>query len=163
MKTLMILRHAKPVDPGLLDDFKRPLTDRGIAQAEALGLALREQNYSPEKIFSSPAVRTLETTLGVLRGGGFDCPLDTHEDIYNGSGHDLLRVISNTPESIRHLLLVGHLPGVGELTRMLALRTKSSGVDFHPCTLAVMECMAETWNEIPHTGGVLKLSLPPLA
>jgi phosphohistidine phosphatase len=56
---LWLLRHAEAAD-GSPDD-ERPLTERGIRQAEAVGRALQTLSASIDVCLSSPKVRALQT------------------------------------------------------------------------------------------------------
>lgn len=66
-KTLIIMRHAE-ADWGL-DDFNRPLTRRGHAQASSAGRWLVQQGFVPEMLVSSAALRTRQTTTWVSEIG----------------------------------------------------------------------------------------------
>ena len=68
MKNLLLLRHAKsswghPEN----SDFERPLAPRGEKVLPVMGKVLEAMEASVEKVFSSPAVRALETSRGVIR------------------------------------------------------------------------------------------------
>lgn len=80
---LWLLRHADAADGS--PDEERPLTERGVRQARAAGLALARLGVQLEVCFTSPKRRALETAqlacepLGVevteapeLAGGPFD-------------------------------------------------------------------------------------------
>ena len=56
---LWLLRHAEAAD-GLPDD-ERPLTDLGMRQAEAAGLALARLGTNIDACLSSPKLRALQT------------------------------------------------------------------------------------------------------
>ncbi|MGI8711900.1 MAG: SixA phosphatase family protein [Solirubrobacteraceae bacterium] len=56
---LWLLRHAEAAD-GIPDD-ERPLTERGIRQAEAAGRALEQLGASLDVCLSSPKLRALQT------------------------------------------------------------------------------------------------------
>src|SRR5579875_2820143 len=56
---LWLLRHADAA-PGSPDD-KRPLTERGIEQARAAGLALKQLDVHLDACLSSPKLRALQT------------------------------------------------------------------------------------------------------
>ena len=60
MLTLSLLRHAKSswADPGL-DDFDRPLSERGENAAPRMGAYMAKHGIVPELILSSPSARTL--------------------------------------------------------------------------------------------------------
>lgn len=93
---LWLLRHAEAVD-GVPDD-ERPLTDRGIRQAQDAGRALEMLGANIDVCLASPKVRALQTAqlacapLGVrvspdhrLAGEPFDVP-----DLTAGLGEVLL-------------------------------------------------------------------------
>ena len=62
MKRLTLLRHAKSSwkDP-LLDDFDRPLNQRGERDAPVMGRRLQARGARPSMILTSPAKRALRT------------------------------------------------------------------------------------------------------
>ena len=62
MRELVLLRHAhaESAAPGQ-DDFDRPLSRDGLAEAEAAGAWLRKQSWTPDLIVCSPARRARET------------------------------------------------------------------------------------------------------
>jgi phosphohistidine phosphatase SixA len=66
MRELILLRHAhaEPATPGQAD-LDRPLSPVGLAEAEAAGKWLKENNLLPDCVLCSPARRT-ETLEAVL-------------------------------------------------------------------------------------------------
>ncbi|TIL97623.1 MAG: histidine phosphatase family protein, partial [Mesorhizobium sp.] len=56
MKQLLLLRHAKSNwdDPGL-DDFDRPLAERGVKAARSIGRELAARGWLPDLALVSPA------------------------------------------------------------------------------------------------------------
>ena len=62
MKYLLIVRHAQSsLNHHGLDDFKRPLTERGIKDVSLMGKKLIKNQFIPDYIISSGANRTLKT------------------------------------------------------------------------------------------------------
>ena len=53
MKTVTLFRHAKSgeKDNPRIDDFDRPLSDRGLKAAPKMGVAMREQAFAPQSDF----------------------------------------------------------------------------------------------------------------
>jgi len=118
---LWLLRHSEAAD-GMPDD-ERPLTDKGVRQAEAAGIALSRLGEQIDLCLSSPKLRAMQTAeracerLGVdvrpepaLAGGPFDA-----EELIAGLGT---------------ILLVGHDPSfsltVHDLTGTQARMKKGS-------------------------------------
>nr|MBP6155012.1 histidine phosphatase family protein [Chitinophagales bacterium] len=66
MKYLTIIRHAKSSwEHPDLDDFVRPLNDRGQTAIPLIGNYLQQQQIYPDLIISSPATRAIETAKGI--------------------------------------------------------------------------------------------------
>ena len=61
--SLHLLRHADAGDPAAWDgdDASRPLSEKGIRQAERLGRHLALARFEPDLILSSPKVRAAQT------------------------------------------------------------------------------------------------------
>jgi phosphohistidine phosphatase len=98
MKTLYIIRHAEAEDLFGQPDSFRPLTERGNLQALALGNHLGQL---PTNWIVSPAILHLE------------------KRIYNAELSDLLEVIELLPTEWNDVVLVGHNPGVSNLSQFL--------------------------------------------
>jgi phosphohistidine phosphatase len=118
-RTLVILRHAKAVRPGGLDDVDRPLTDRGHRDAAAAGAWLVAQGLIPDAVLCSPSARTRETWDGV--GGVLPStpPVRYEGAIYLASLPTLVAVVRSAPEDAATVLLIGHNPGVTYLSATL--------------------------------------------
>ena len=70
MKSLLLLRHAEAVAiSGTMKDLARPLSARGLAQAQALGAWLREHAWVAERILCSSAVRAQQSRSEERRVG----------------------------------------------------------------------------------------------
>lgn len=121
MKQLLLLRHAKSSwDSPELDDFRRPLADRGRSAAERLGRELLARGWLPERALVSPALRartTWELVLAELPGA---VPADFPASLYNASAESVLSEIQRAPKPVKTLLVVGHNPGLEDLARLLA-------------------------------------------
>jgi phosphohistidine phosphatase len=95
---LWLLRHAEAAD-GLPDD-ERPLTDRGVRQAESVGRSLARLGAQIDVCLTSPKLRAVQTAelacepLGVtptIEPALAGEPFDVHELIM-GRGEDILLV-----------------------------------------------------------------------
>ena len=60
-RTLLILRHAKAVRESAGGDRARPLNDRGLANASAVGRWLLAEGLIPDRVLCSTAARTRQT------------------------------------------------------------------------------------------------------
>lgn len=120
MKTLTLLRHAKSSwDNPDLDDFDRPLNERGRHAARAVGQAMRERGIAFDRVVASPAVRVVETLEDVFAGYGDRIRPHFDHRIYLASTRAMLEVVQEADDSADRLLLVGHNPGIGALAELL--------------------------------------------
>ena len=121
MLTLSIFRHAKSSSDELAPtDIDRPLSERGIAAAPVMGAFMARAGLLPDLVLSSPSVRTRATAA--LAFTAFDRgPQILFEDaLYLASAKTMLARIRRVEARIRHLMLLGHNPGLHELALDLA-------------------------------------------
>lgn len=120
MKTLLLLRHGKSSwDDPRLEDFDRPLNERGVDDAKLMGKYARRNKVQPHLILSSPATRAKSTIELFVPAAGLENTLVYDERIYEASARRLLQVISGLDDSHQIVLLVGHNPGFEDLCERL--------------------------------------------
>ena len=111
---LIIMRHAKSDwNTGAGKDFNRPLSFRGEQDAPKMGDWLRQQQFTPQYVISSPALRARQTCLAIVR------ELDMGEEnviwedgIYEAGIKDLCSIIDEYANGINTLMMIGHNPGL---------------------------------------------------
>jgi phosphohistidine phosphatase len=118
-RTLVILRHAKAANPKGVIDSDRPLTQRGHADAAAAGAWLARHDYAVDLVLCSPSRRTRETWHGVALALAAAPTVRYESQVYVASARELLEVVRATPNDAAAALLVGHNPGLSELSIML--------------------------------------------
>ena len=114
---LTLLRHAKSDwNTDAARDFDRPLAGRGRKDAPTMGKWLKKNDFIPDIILCSPALRTRQT-LEIVNGklGVKDKNIFFEDSIYEASLADLLAVIEKYSHSNSNILLIGHNPGLDEL------------------------------------------------
>ncbi len=122
MRRLTLMRHADAQwkDPDIAD-FARPLNRRGIAEAEAMARRLAALQLIPDRLMASPARRTQQTSDIVARALALAARQVRHEEaLYLAGARDILKIIRTTGPRVRHLMIIGHNPGISELVRLLA-------------------------------------------
>jgi len=161
MKTLSLLRHAKSSwDDPVERDFDRPLNGRGHRAARRMGEWLKESGARFDAIIASPALRIKQTIEGVEAGLEARLRPDFDKRIYMASAASLFDVIRDTPEKVRHLLMVGHNPGLEDL---LLLATQGDGgklrkeaeLKYPTATFATIQLPIKRWAEIEEGGSRL--------
>jgi phosphohistidine phosphatase len=98
---LWLLRHAEATDGS--PDGDRPLTDRGVRQAEAAGLALARLGTHIELCLSSPKLRALQTARLACEHLGVEV---TVEPALGGEPFDVHELTAG----LEDVMLVGHDP-----------------------------------------------------
>jgi phosphohistidine phosphatase len=167
MLTLSLLRHAKSSwDDPALEDFDRPLSKRGATAAPRMGGYMATHGLAPDLVLCSPAVRarqTLDLVLSHLSGG----PTVVYEDgFYLAASSVLLARIRKIEAKVRHVLIVGHDPGIQGLALELSGSGKSNvlkalGSKFPTAALAVIRFKGDDWAEVEQGMGRLDLFVTP--
>lgn len=155
MKTLALFRHAKSDwSDARARDFDRPLNNRGLRGAAAMGSFVRQQGWVFEHIVASPAVRVAETIEVASKAFGRGFPVEWDRRIYLASSAtllDLLHEIEGDPASV---LMVGHNPGLEDLIFDLVPDDGSSPLrdiveqKFPTATFAVLEADIDRWADL---------------
>ena len=110
-RQLLLLRHAKAVlgEPGM-EDFDRPLAERGEKAAKAMGRYMAEHGLVPDRVLCSPARRTRSTWEIAAR----ELPktdVRMMQGLYDfGDGEALLEAVRKHGGNARRLLLVATIP-----------------------------------------------------
>jgi phosphohistidine phosphatase len=98
---LWLLRHAEAAD-GTPDD-DRPLTERGVSQAEAAGHALKQLGVRLDACLSSPKLRALQTAQYACGPLGVEVTTDRRLAGEPFDANDLVAGLAD-------VMLVGHDP-----------------------------------------------------
>ena len=166
MKHLAVLRHAKSSwgHPNL-DDFDRPLNERGWKAARRMGRELKNRRMRFDFGLASPAARVRETLDGVADGyGEFPFAVRFEPQIYLATVTTLLELVRGIDDETRAALIVGHNPGLHELVLELTsgsdLRARVEA-KFPTAALAVIALPADHWSDVGESSGELaELILP---
>lgn len=118
MAVLTLLRHAKAAQavPGQ-DDFDRPLTERGRADAAWAGTIIAP--FKPDLALVSASKRTSETWEIASQALGKAPDLALERDLYLCSPAQLLKRIQAVPATVRSVVAVGHNPCMEEFALWL--------------------------------------------
>ncbi len=156
MKTLILMRHAKSSwDDPAQKDIDRPLNKRGRNAATLLGRWLRQKGYQPDFALVSVAERTRETWARVVAETG-DRPARFEPELYEARPEAMLRVLGKAPD-VNTVLMLGHMPGIGEFARQL-LREPPGSTDFTrfpTAATAVIAFDVADWSDVGWSTGRL--------
>jgi len=157
MKRLLVMRHAKSDWSGGVADHDRPLSRRGSRAAASMGELLRRMEEVPDLVYSSTAVRALDTAQLAAAAGRWPAPIETSPDLYATSVAATLEVAARAPDRVARLMLVGHQPAWGALVGHLT----GGAVQIRTGTIAAIDCYAASWRDLPRSGGELAYLLQP--
>jgi phosphohistidine phosphatase len=160
MKRLTLIRHARASwGNAALDDIDRPLNERGEKEASLIGRRLSRHSLKPEQIVCSPATRATSTATLIARELGL--PLHDvvlQRRIYEAEVGDLLHIIQQLDRSLTHVILIGHNPGISELSSIL---TGLSMRSMHTCGVFAIDFEVAEWTEIePGSGSFVFYDYP---
>lgn len=145
MKKLYLVRHAKSdwSNPSL-DDFDRPLNQRGKKNAPFMGKVLKKKKIKPDLIISSPAYRARETARKIAKKIRYLDEIMYNEHLYEASLKEILEIVTFIEDEYDEVFIVGHNPGLNTLAFYL--------VDFNeniPTSgILEIEFNSQTWREI---------------
>ncbi|WP_313342342.1 histidine phosphatase family protein [Stenotrophomonas sp.] len=137
MRELILLRHAhaEPAGTGQAD-LDRPLSPIGLAEAEAAGRWLKENNFRPDCVLCSPARRTRETLEAVLDITGY-VEQKLEDAVYEATPGTLIGLVADRSD-VERLMVVGHNPGLERLVPFLTEGTSSDGRGMPPGGVAIL-------------------------
>jgi phosphohistidine phosphatase len=171
MRRLMLLRHAKTeTDAPSGRDQDRRLDDRGHTDAAEIGTWLGRHPPFPDLVQVSPAVRAKQTWELVQEAMKEHAPAPQVEflpELYGADPAQMLQTIRTASVTDpKHLMVVGHNPGMHELALMLTGSGDAAGrraiSDNLPTSgLAILDFDTDDWNDVAFRRGKLVLFVSP--
>ncbi|MBY0612183.1 MAG: histidine phosphatase family protein [Beijerinckiaceae bacterium] len=167
MRRLYLLRHAKSAWPDGVADHERPLAARGREAAPLIGAFMKREGFIPQSTLVSTARRTRETFALVNETLGAP-PARFTDDIYDASWDDLLQLVRGVSDEAASLMLVGHNPGMADLSEALIDRARSNpsaashlDLKYPTAGLAVFEVKVASWLDVAPGSGNLRQFITP--
>ena len=151
-RRIVVVRHAKAEQAGPTD-FERRLTDRGRADAAALGSWLAARGLVADHALVSAATRTRETWAALAEAAGWEVAGDYDQGLYAAGPETALDILRGAPDAARTLVLVGHNPTVASLAQLLddgegddeAMTAMATG---YPTSTATVLVHGGSWPEL---------------
>ena len=156
-RRLILIRHAKAVEEDVAGDHARGLSERGQADAAALGQWLGEQGLMPNLVLCSTATRTRQTLAAL----GSNIPTILSDKLYLASANDMLAQIQATDDAVHTLIVVAHNPGTHALAGLLVQDCSNDDdadtllLKFPTSGCAVMHVAAARWKDVAPTSAHL--------
>jgi len=147
MRTLILMRHAKAVRAHEApSDEARGLTPRGQRDAARAGAAMEDAGFKPTLALVSSAKRTRETAAAGLANLSLETRID--DALYHAAPEGIWDAF--TDSETESVVVVGHNPGIGELTGMLVRQAhdgsklaRDFSVNFPTAAFAAFEIRGE--------------------
>jgi phosphohistidine phosphatase len=116
MDRLILFRHGKAeAESASGDDFDRRLTPRGQRESAEMAGVLAGLGMVPDRALVSPAARARETWEAA--GPAFpDAEARLEPGLYNAAPGEVRHAAAAAGQGCRTLIVVGHNPGLQELT-----------------------------------------------
>jgi phosphohistidine phosphatase len=166
MKRLILMRHAKAVPPEGMADEARMLAPRGRLAMERMAGFFRDRDLTPDLALVSSSTRTRETWL-LLEPAFSKKPAHRFvPELYSASRGTLFAIIQQVPASVNTLLVIGHNPGLEEITRSLASSGEAEalmrfGRGMPTAAVALFDLSINDWKEIAPKKGRMELFVTP--
>jgi phosphohistidine phosphatase len=147
MKTIALIRHAKSSwKDTTLPDLDRPLNRRGRLNAPEMGRRLQEQPVSLKRVFSSPAVRAMETAEWLMPSLGLsDAKLEVVTPLYTFNYEDILAWLRSLDRDADRFALICHNPAITDLVNFLTLMQINK---IPTCGIALMQVDVNHWQDL---------------
>jgi phosphohistidine phosphatase len=146
-KILLVVRHAKSSwDFSTLNDFERPLNDRGKKDAPAMAKRLMEKNVPVDAFVSSPAKRAKKTAEFFCETYGRPTNAIQYKSmLYHATPEVFYEVVGQLDDSFNSVALFSHNPGITEFVNMLI---DEPGIDNMPtCGVFAIKAQLKKWSD----------------
>ncbi|MDQ1363574.1 MAG: phosphohistidine phosphatase [Pseudomonadota bacterium] len=163
MKTLILVRHAKSSwDNQTLDDFERPLNERGKRDAPRMAQFLKTSGMVPQHIISSPARRARKTAKILAEYLLNDASaIELVGDIYEAASADLFRIARTVEDKVECCMLVGHNPGMTDFANDL-INNDNDHIENIPTTgIVILNLDLKSWQSVGEGTAVLRQFMYP--
>ena len=119
MKSILLVRHAKSSwDDPSLNDFDRPLNERGKKNAPEMAVRLHDKGIRLDMLVSSPAKRAKQTAKAFQKILAID-NLQFVEDLYLAAPSTFANVIAGLPSNVKTVAIFSHNPGITDFANSL--------------------------------------------
>ena len=146
MKTLILVRHAKSDwgDPSL-DDFDRPLNDRGKRDAPDMAERLLNKKIGIDAFISSPAKRAKKTASIFASAYKVDKDDIIFRDELYGAGENIFTdVVTNADNKFDTIAVFSHNPGITDYANTLST---TSNDNIPTCGVFAVKADCDSWKD----------------
>ena len=147
MKTLLIIRHAKSSwDGTALNDFERPLNDRGKKDAPIMAQRLLDKKIVIDAFVSSPAKRakkTAELFCTTYKKNTDDIIFVSA--LYHATPETIFTVVEQLDDTFSSVAIFSHNDGITEFANKLAENFVIN--DMPTCSVCAVKIEIDNWKD----------------
>jgi phosphohistidine phosphatase len=146
MKKLLLIRHAKSswADAGM-DDFDRPLNERGKVDAPSMAKRLLNKEVKIDAFMSSTANRAQKTCALFMKEYGIDKEqMLLQPELYLAPPEVFIKCIEEIDDQIKTIAVVAHNPGITDFANSL---TQTKVDDMPTCAVYAVEIATDKWKK----------------
>lgn len=145
MKTLILIRHAKSswADSGM-NDFDRPLNERGKKDAPEMAERLLKKNIQIDTFVTSTANRARKTCAAFMEV--FHAQKEQRilkEELYLAPPQRFIEVIEKLSDDTAHAAIFAHNPGITDFANSL---TNIKVDDMPTCAVFAVKVKTNKWS-----------------
>jgi phosphohistidine phosphatase len=146
MKSLILIRHAKSSwTSDVLNDFDRPLNERGKREAPEMASKLIKNKIEIDSFVSSPAKRAKKTAkLFIKEFGKDENEIVFIPELYHAGTNTFSKVISELNNDCDVVAIFSHNPGITEFANML---TEIQIDNMPTCGVFAVKAPVDQWSE----------------
>ncbi len=146
MKSILLVRHAKSSWTDVsLNDFDRPLNDRGKRDAPVMARRLIDKKIRIDKFVSSHAKRTRKTAILFAKEFGIDeSKIIYKTELYGAPAEVFNEVIETLEDATDHVAIFSHNPGITDFANSL---TGTRADDMPTCSIFAIRSDANKWMD----------------
>jgi phosphohistidine phosphatase len=144
MKSLLLVRHAKSSWDFNVEDFDRPLNDRGKRSAPEMAKRLMKKDIKIDAFISSPANRALSTAqIFAEELGKKSKHILTNPALYEAAAEDFFGVIEEIDDDHKTVAIFSHNPGIATFANLL---TETVVEDMPTCAIFAIKADIDKWK-----------------
>lgn len=153
VRNILLIRHADANYPDQHErDFERKLSRKGTDESVLLGSYVQKLPFQLQAIYTSPAVRTLETCRNLVQTLDYMPRIISSEEYYEATRNVMVAAINRIDELFHNVAIVAHNPSITSLYEYLSQQSVGG---FMTASCAWIQVDVEHWNEV--SGGIASL------
>jgi phosphohistidine phosphatase len=168
IRNIIFLRHAKSNLAFDYEDKDRVLTSRGIEDSKIIGKHLSNLNLQLDYVICSTAKRTVQTSEIIFESLKSEPELYLTDDLYQASFKGIINIIKKTPENYKNIMIVGHNPGMQNITTYLTCPSNKKPylklIQSYPTgAIAIINFDISNWTKLEYQiGNLMEFTTPKM-